>query len=98
MRTVRIAAALGLAGILALGAPLCAMAGTEKPESMDQETWERLQDNVLESSEQRKIFIIFLLSIRSSGSVWCFALRALTSTKTTVSPFFTIRSISYCLY
>ena len=51
MRTVRIAAALGLAGILALGAPLCAMAGTEKPESMDQETWERLQDNVLEYDE-----------------------------------------------
>lgn len=51
MRTVRIAAALGLVGILTAGAPLCSMAQTEKPETMDQGTWDRLQDNVLEYDE-----------------------------------------------
>lgn len=50
MRFVKKMTALGLACLLTVSAPFGSMA-QEKPESMDQETWERLQDNVLEYDE-----------------------------------------------
>lgn len=43
--------ALGLTGILTLSVPFGAMAAIEKPEKMDDATWARLQDNVLEYDE-----------------------------------------------
>ena len=51
MKACRWAAALGLTGILTLGVPFGAMAAIEKPEQMDDATWARLQDNVLEYDE-----------------------------------------------
>lgn len=50
MRSGKKMTALGLACLLTVSAPFGSMA-QEKPESMDQETWERLQDNVLEYDE-----------------------------------------------
>lgn len=50
MRSGRKITAVGLACLLAVSAPFVSMA-QEKPESMDQETWDRLQDNVLEYDE-----------------------------------------------
>lgn len=44
-------AAFGLSGLLALSAPFGAMAEAVKPESMDEETWQRLQDDILEYDE-----------------------------------------------
>lgn len=51
MRVCKQALALGLTGILTLSAPFGAMAAIEKPEKMDDATWARLQDNVLEYDE-----------------------------------------------
>ncbi len=51
MKACRWAATLGLTGILTLGVPFGAMAAIEKPEQMDDATWARLQDNVLEYDE-----------------------------------------------
>ena len=51
MRTLKLITALGLAGVLTCAAPFSAMAQVEKPESMDDETWLRLQDDVLEYDE-----------------------------------------------
>lgn len=51
MRGCRRALALGLTGILTLSVPFGAMAAIEKPEKMDDATWGRLQDNVLEYDE-----------------------------------------------
>lgn len=51
MRGCKHALALGLTGILTLSAPFGAMAAIEKPEKMDDATWARLQDNVLEYDE-----------------------------------------------
>ncbi len=51
MRGCRRALALGLTGILTLSVPFGAMAAIEKPEKMDDATWARLQDNVLEYDE-----------------------------------------------
>lgn len=50
MRSKKKMTAIGLACLLTVSAPFGSMA-QEKPESMDQETWERLQDNVLEYDE-----------------------------------------------
>ena len=51
MRGCKRALALGLTGILTLSVPFGAMAAIEKPEKMDDATWARLQDNVLEYDE-----------------------------------------------
>ncbi len=51
MRTLKLITALGLAGVLMCAVPFSAMAQVEKPESMDDETWLRLQDDVLEYDE-----------------------------------------------
>lgn len=51
MRGCKRALALGLTGILTLSVPFGAMAAIEKPEMMDDATWARLQDNVLEYDE-----------------------------------------------
>ncbi len=51
MRGCKRALALGLTGILTLSVPFGAMAALEKPEKMDDATWARLQDNVLEYDE-----------------------------------------------
>jgi len=51
MKPYRMITALGLAGILAFSAPFGAMAQVERPEDMDEGTWARLQDNVLEYDE-----------------------------------------------
>ena len=51
MKAVRAMTALGLAGLLALQTPVCSMAQAEKPETMDDQTWARLQDQVLEYDE-----------------------------------------------
>lgn len=51
MKSVRAMTALGLAGFLALQTPICSMAQAEKPETMDDVTWARLQDQVLEYDE-----------------------------------------------
>ncbi len=50
MRSKKKMTAIGLACLLTVSAPFGSLA-QEKPESMDQETWERLQDNVLEYDE-----------------------------------------------
>ena len=51
MRPRKIMTALGLAGVLAAAAPVNVPAQMDKPESMDQETWARLRDDVLEYDE-----------------------------------------------
>ena len=51
MRPYRLLTTLGLAGVLAFSVPFGAMAQVEKPEDMDETTWERLQDNILEYDE-----------------------------------------------
>ena len=51
MKLCRLLTAFGLAGTLALSVPFGAMAQVEKPEEMDEGTWARLQDNILEYDE-----------------------------------------------
>lgn len=51
MRRWKTTAAFGMAWALTLSAPFGAAAQVERPESMDEETWTRLQDNVLEYDE-----------------------------------------------
>lgn len=51
MKSCKRIAALGLAGIMMCMVSLPCMAAVEKPEDMDEATWLRLQDNVLEYDE-----------------------------------------------
>ena len=47
--------ALGLSGALLFAVPMNAAAEAKKPENMDEATWIRLQDNVLEYDEIRDL-------------------------------------------
>ncbi len=51
MRVCKMAAVFGMACVLTVPSPLCSMAQAERPETIDEETWTRLQDNVLEYDE-----------------------------------------------
>lgn len=51
MRLYRLLTVIGTAGVLAFSVPFNAMAQVEKPGDMDETTWARLQDNVLEYDE-----------------------------------------------
>ena len=51
MRAYQLLTVFGLAGVLAFSVPFGVMAQVEKPEDMDEVTWARLQDNILEYDE-----------------------------------------------
>ena len=51
MRPWKITAVLGMACVLTVSSAFGSMAWTERPETIDEETWARLHDNVLEYDE-----------------------------------------------
>ncbi len=51
MRAYQLLTVFGLAGVLAFSVPFGVMAQVEKPEDMDEVTWAKLQDNILEYDE-----------------------------------------------